>query len=254
MKNIKEVLDNRRSYRNYTSEPVAMDLIDAALKSAQRTATSVNGQQLSVIKVTDQKVLDQLCEINWGQKHIQDASCFLVFVVDFNRAEKIMEVTEIEIHNHIESILVGAVDAGLLAQSVELYLQANEVGTCMIGGIRQNMLKVREMLKIKGLAFPVLGMTVGNVEQFENSIDLLRPRVNFESFAMNEIYNQELVQSEVIKYNDELTKWWDSKQMTGHRAYKESMESFYSKNYIPDELEQLQEIGFIKNYSDNNPK
>ncbi len=250
MKSIVETLKNRRSYRDYNAKEVKLDLINESIRIAQRTATSVNGQHVSVVVTTDKKVLEEISKINWGQQHIKEASAFITFVVDFNRPEAVMN-DEMIIQNDIESILVGAIDVGLLSQSVELLLQAQGIGTCQIGGIRNNIIKMNEILNIKGNAFAVLGMTVGNVDDFENDPKDIRPRVNQNTFLFNEAYDIEQVKQGALKYNNELIKWWEDRGIYNHRSYAESMNSFYTQYYMKDEFDQLQNSGFLKRFSKN---
>lgn len=250
MKTINETLDNRRSYRNYTDEPVDQAIIDDVIKRAQKTATSINGQQISVVVTSDPQKLAELSAVNWGQKHIAKASHYITFVVDYNRADAVLENDELDIQNHIESVIVGAVDAGLMAQSVELQLQALSIGTCMIGGIRCDIPKVKELLGIEGLAFPVLGLAVGNVKNFDNKPELMRPRVESESFYFNEQYNINAVKQGANQYNDTLKAWWAAKDMADHQSYQESMRSTYTRNYMPNELEYLKASGFLSKYTD----
>lgn len=250
MKTVKEVLLNRRSYRNYNGQNIDKKIIDDVIKVAQRSATSMNGQQISVVVIDDKEVFKQIAEVNWNQQHIIDCEYFIVFIVDYNRPGAELG-DELELKNHIESVMVGGIDAGIMAQSVELLLQEEEIGTCMIGGIRNNMLRIKELLNITGNAYPVLGMTVGKVNTFENDDNLLRPRVSFDSFAFNNKYDEDAVKKGAIAYNDELNKWWEERDMQGHRGYLESMNNTYSKNYIRDEFKQLKELNFLKNYEEN---
>lgn len=245
MKSVEEVLLNRRSYRNY-SDKVDTYKIKAAIKVAQRTATSINGQHVSVILVTDQEKLNKLSEINWGQKHIQEASAFLIFVADFNRSEAVM-TEKMTVQNNIESILVGSIDAALLAQSVELVLQSNDLATCMIGGIRAGMKEICELFNITGKALPVLGMTVG-VETIKNSFEDIRPRVDLDSFLFDEKYDKQKVCDGAIKYNEDLNSWWEARGVKDHRSYAQSMTSFYGKDYGSDGLRKIQELGFLGDY------
>lgn len=246
MDNVKDILMNRRSYRNYTCEEISEEIIKEVLMVAQKTATSVNGQQISIVVTRDKKILKKISEIGWGQKHIENAEIFITFVVDYNRSGAHLE--NLEIVNHVESILVGAVDAGLIAQSVELLFQEQGIGTCLIGGVRNDMPKLRELLKIDGNAFPVLGMTVGRVSNFKNIIEKMRPRVDVDSYYFIEEYNRSMVIDSSIKYDKQLTEWWKNQKLEGHRSYSESMKNFYSRNYIENEFEQLQEMGFMKAY------
>ncbi len=251
MKNIDEVLKNRMSYRKYNDIDVENEVIEEVLALAQKTATSINGQQISLVITKDKEKLKKISEINWGQKHIAQCSFFITFVIDFNRPDEALNLSnkEMYIHNDIESLIAGSVDAGLMAQSVEMLLQSRKIGTCMIGGIRQDMQGISNIIGLSGKAIPILGMTVGNVDKFEN--EDLRPRIKNETFRFFEKYDEDTVRKEVVNYNDILNKWWDKKGLKGHRSYSDVMGMYYTKEMIKDELEQIQSFGFLKKYEEN---
>ncbi len=241
MKNVHETLQKRKSFRNLNGEILDKNLIQETLKIAQRTATSMNGQQIRVVSVFDKEIIKQLCEINWGQKHILYSGCFLVFVLDFNAIDEATN-GKMKVHEDIEGLIMGSVDAGLMAQSVELLFQEQNLGTCMIGGLRNDMKRVKKILNITGTSIPILGMTVGTPRGFD---DIFRPRMSFESFYFEEQYNETIVRKEVEKYDLVLAKWWKDNGLE-HPSYKDSMLKSYTKYYINNEHQDLIELGFLK--------
>lgn len=249
MKNVTEILANRRSYRNYIDADVADSVIEDVLQKALRTATSVNGQQISMVYIKDKAIIEKIYEINWKQKHILECSAFIVFVIDYNKAYTAMGKPGI-IHDDIESLIVGSVDAGLMAQSVELLFQEQDIATCMIGGIRNDIKQVQELLNVSKYAMPILGMTVGKVEQFENEPALLRPRINSAASIFKNSYDVKLVEKYAKVYDDVLKEWWEQQGLTGHRGYCESMTQFYTQCYIKEELSQIQSAGFLAKYEE----
>lgn len=250
MKEVDKILLNRKSYRTYNDQEVEEGVLRSVLEIAQKTATSINGQQISIVVTRDKETLQQISDINWGQKHIAQCSAFITFVIDYNRSEEALKISDKEmyIHKDIESLIAGSVDAGLMAQSVELLLQGQGIGTCMIGGIRQNINEMAKILNITGKAIPILGMTVGNVDEFETSN--LRPRIKNETFAFFDQYEENVVRSEVENYNDILNKWWEEKGLKGHRSYSDVMAMYYTGEMIKDELNQIQKLGFLEKYKE----
>ncbi len=250
MFNVDEVLKNRMSYRKYNEKKVDDDILKEVLLLAQKTATSINGQQISIVVTKDKEKLNQISDINWGQKHIKECSAFITFVIDYNRSDEALKLSgkEMYIHNDIESIIAGSVDAGLMAQSVEILLQSRGIGTCMIGGIRQNMQAISKIIGLSGKAIPILGMTVGNVDKF--IVDDLRPRIKNDTFRFFETYKEKVVRDEVSNYNDILNDWWDKKGLKGHRSYSDVMGMYYTKEMIQEELKQIQSFGFLGKYKE----
>lgn len=254
MKDIKAVLENRKSNRNFEGE-LDLDIVRDSLRVAQRTACSMNAQQISVVMITEQEKLDKLSAINWNQPHIKDAGAFLLFVVDNNRQDAVCqsETSEsIEIQNDIESIVVASVDAGLVAQSVELLLQAQGIGTCFIGGVRNNLVEVANIAGVTGIATPIVGMVVGMPKGgIENPVENIRPRVSFDSFFFEERYDEEKVRTGAVEYSEELTQWWANKGKQEHQSYAKSMSKSYRRSYIPTLFDDLQKMGYLSDYTKN---
>ncbi len=251
MRDIKSVLENRKSNRRFEGE-LDLNIVRDAVKVAQRTACSMNAQQISVVMITDQDKLDKLSAINWNQPHIKTAGAYLVFAIDNNRQDAVINSengSSTSIQDDIESIIVGSVDAGLLSQSVELLLQAQGIGTCFVGGVRNNIVEVAKIAGITGIATPVVGMVVGNPEGgIENDPLNIRPRVDFDSYFFEEEYDEQKVRDGAVKYSTDLTEWWAAKGKKEHQSYAQSMVASYTKTYIPNLFDDLHTIGYLKDY------
>ena len=59
MKSVKESLLERRSIRRYERQPIEPEKLDFIYEAIRNAPTSYNGQQFSVIAVTDQALTDQ---------------------------------------------------------------------------------------------------------------------------------------------------------------------------------------------------
>ena len=84
MKSVKESLLERRSIRRYERQPIEPEKLDFIYEAIRNAPTSYNGQQFSVIAVTDQALKEQLYEIT-GQKQIKTSAVFMVFCMDFHK-------------------------------------------------------------------------------------------------------------------------------------------------------------------------
>lgn len=239
MSSVAKVLKNRQSYRNMKPN-IDEEKVFELLSLAQRTATSINGQQVSLVVITEREKILKMAEYN-GQEHIKNAGAIVLFAIDYNRADEVM-ADELVINEHLEGLIVGSIDAGLLAQSVDLLMQDNQIATCILGGIRQNLVKVRELVNMTGKAVPVLAMSLGE-EALINEDP--RPRVALESFVFANEYREAKVRQGANEYNEDLKAWWAAKGITDHRSYAQSMNSFYVKNYMPNQLADLQQCNFL---------
>ena len=113
MKSVEDTLLGRRSIRRYERQPVEREKLDLIYAAIRNTPTSYNGQQFSVIAVTDQTVKEELYEIT-GQKQIKTSAILLVFCLDYHKlrvaaAAKGMRTPPFE--STIDGYTVGVIDA-----------------------------------------------------------------------------------------------------------------------------------------------
>ncbi|MFR3489040.1 MAG: nitroreductase family protein [Alistipes ihumii] len=87
MKSVENTLLGRRSIRRYERQPVEREKLDLIYAAIRNTPTSYNGQQFSVIAVTDQTVKEELYEIT-GQKQIKTSAILLVFCLDYHKLQR----------------------------------------------------------------------------------------------------------------------------------------------------------------------
>lgn len=71
MKDVKETLLERTSVRRYEREAIAEETMEFIFDAIRNTPTSYNGQQFSVIDISDQTLKEELYAIT-GQKQAQD--------------------------------------------------------------------------------------------------------------------------------------------------------------------------------------
>lgn len=174
------------SVRRYKPDPVPASLIETIVAAGQRASTSSNKQTYSIIAVTDEEKRLALMEIAGGQIQIQQAPVFLTFCADRARLNRVSELRGYEQNfSTIESFLISAVDAAIVAQNTALAAESLGLGICYIGAIRNNAEKVIEILNLPKGVFPITGMTVG--------VPLhpirIRPRLPQEAILHWESYN-----------------------------------------------------------------
>ncbi|MDE6175190.1 MAG: nitroreductase family protein, partial [Duncaniella sp.] len=90
MKDVKNTLLDRRSVRRYERDAISGEQMDLIYEAIRNTPTSYNGQQFSVIDVTDQQIKEQLYGLT-GQKQIKTCSHFLLFLIDYHKISLISE-------------------------------------------------------------------------------------------------------------------------------------------------------------------
>ena len=157
-----ETLLQRRSIRKYDNRPVTDEQVDAILRAAFRAPTSSNIQSYSVIVVRDPGIKEQLSVPTGNQKHIIDCPVFLAFCADLTRLEHVLQERGHTIaDNNLEIGLVSSIDASLVGMSA--YLAADSLGIkgVMIGAVRNDAVKIAEILELPKFVYCVYGMCLG---------------------------------------------------------------------------------------------
>jgi nitroreductase len=164
MKNVKDTLLQRRSIRRYERESISAEDMEFIYQAIRNTPTSYNGQQFSVIDVTDQQLKEQLYELT-GQKQIKTCNHFLVFCADYNKIRTIANAKKIEMppfEKTGDGVIVGIVDAALAMMSALTAAEACALGTCCIGYTRTAAPKeISQLLQLPQGVFLVCGLAIG---------------------------------------------------------------------------------------------
>lgn len=154
---------NHRSIRKFSDQAIAPEMLEAILKSGQMASSSSFLQSVSVIRVSDAQKRKQIRTIAAGnilQGHHYVESCaeFLVFCIDAKRHHHFFPEAQID---WIEVLMVGAVDVGIFAQNVLLVAESMGLGGVYIGGIRNDIKQLSEILSIPEHVIPLIGMCLG---------------------------------------------------------------------------------------------
>lgn len=164
MKTIKETLLERRSIRRYEREPIKPEDMEFICEAIRNTPTSYNGQQFSVIDITDQELKLKLEAIT-HQKQIKTCSHFMAFCADFHKIELIGREKGIEMPpftDTADGLIVGTVDAALAMMSAVTAAGALGLGACCIGYARTaNPEEVSRLLGLPEGVYLVCGLALG---------------------------------------------------------------------------------------------
>lgn len=138
MKNVKDTLLQRRSIRRYEREPITDEQMAFIYDAIRNTPTSYNGQQYSVIDITDQELKEKLYELT-NQKQIKTSAHFMVFCADFHKitlGAKAKEIDMPDFTHTLDGLFVGTIDAALAMMSAVTAAESMGLGTCCIGYAR----------------------------------------------------------------------------------------------------------------------
>lgn len=164
MKDIKETLLNRTSIRRYEREQIPEETMEFIRKAIENTPTSYNGQQFSVIDISDQELKEQLYEMT-GQKQLKTCNRLLIFCVDYHKISLLAKEKGVEMPaftNTMDGVVVGIVDAALAMMSAVVAAEACGLGSNCIGYLRTVAPEeLAQLLHLPKGVFVVCGLALG---------------------------------------------------------------------------------------------
>lgn len=154
---------NHRSVRAFTDAPLAEGTREVLIAAAQSAPSSSNVQAWSVVVVDDRVQRARLARIAGGQKHIEQAALFLVFVADLSRVQRLAERAGLASDglDYTESFLIASIDAAFAAQNALVAAESLGLGTVYIGALRNNAEETAEVLRLPPRAYAVVGLAIG---------------------------------------------------------------------------------------------
>jgi nitroreductase len=198
---------DHRSVRGYKPDPVPPGTLEMLIAAAQSAATSSNMQWWSAIAITDPAKKKLLAEIAGNQKHIEECPLYLCFVADMARNQRIANdlKTDFETMPWLETFMVACIDAALAAQNAVVAAQSIGLRTVYIGAMRNDPLRVHELLGLPPRSFVVFGLCVGYpTEKGEGEV---KPRLPQATVLHRERYDASNEVAERQAYDAEMEKF-----------------------------------------------
>ncbi|CAM4379726.1 oxygen-insensitive NADPH nitroreductase [Paenibacillus tarimensis] len=196
-----EGLMNHRSIRKFTDQLVTEEHRSAILAAGQQASSSSNMQAFSVIRITDRQLREELMAITGNQSYVLESPEFWVWCADLYRytmaagqgsgSERLEEA-------NAEWYTIGAVDTALAAQNAAAAAESLGLGIVYIGGIRNDIRRVGELLKLPQLVAPLFGMCIGYPDQDP----VVRPRLSPEAVMHENEYSSSAYASLIAEYDD----------------------------------------------------
>lgn len=245
MKTVKESLLERVSVRRYEREALTEDQIHFIYDAIRNTPTSYNGQQFSVIDVSDQALKEQI-EALIGQKQIKTCARFFAFCMDYNKIElgaKAKGVDMPPFYDTVDGVTVGIIDASLAMMSAIVAVEALGLGCCPIGYARTRDQKaLAEMLKLPPHVMVVCGLAVG-VPREHNDLKPKQPAALM--IHSNEYRSDAMLAEDVLAYDAEVTRYNETRAGgTSTNDWVDHIIGYYREAMAYRMLDALRERGF----------
>ena len=184
-----ELLRSHRSIRHFTDAPVSDEQRAEIIASAQAASTSSFLQCTSII--------------------VAQAAEFWVFCADFNRHLQICPQAQLGL---AEQLLIGVVDTALLAQNALIAAESLGLGGVYIGGLRNSIEAVTELLALPQHVLPLFGLCLGWPADNPD----IKPRMPA-AMLVHENRYQPLDNALLADYDDQLAHYYLSRGSNARR-------------------------------------
>ena len=225
------LLMNHRSYRDFTDQPVSDADLDAIIAAAQRAPSSIHAQVSSLIVIRDPAKRAKIAALAGNQEWIAKAPVFICVVADFAKTQAAVAFAGEKqiIQESLEGFAVGALDAGIVVTTISTAARALGLGTVFIGGIRNNLQGMIDLLGLPPLTFPFIGCCIGHFA----SEPPLKPRLPEKTFRHEEKWQGVPDNATIEAYNAELMAYWKSIGRPDGQSWTENTARRYKVIYNP---------------------
>jgi nitroreductase len=244
MKTVKDTLLQRRSIRRYEREDISAADMQLIYDAIRNTPTSYNGQQFSVIDITDQALKEQLYELT-QQKQIKTCNHFLVFCADYNKVRKIAELKNVEMpdfEHTADGVIVGIVDASLALMSALVAAESCGLGTCCIGYTRTAAPEaIAELLKLPKGVFIVCGLAIGIPREMPD----LKPKQSEKLLIHSNCYRGDDVVKDMVDYDSKIIEFNATRSGTkSDNDWASHIVDYYNQAMNYNMLDALKNCGY----------
>ncbi|SHE42263.1 FMN reductase (NADPH) [Seinonella peptonophila] len=212
-----ETILEHRSIRRYEDRQLSDQQIRIIIQAAQAASTSSNIQAYSIIGVKDHTRKKKLAELAGNQPYVEKNGHLLIFCADLYRHQQIGKQKAIDISTSLEStekFMVALIDASIAAQNAAIAAESMGLGICYIGGLRNQLKEVTEILQTPDYVIPLFGMTLGYPLHQSSQ----KPRLPIEHIYHEEVYqlDQKIFQEKMQEY-DQIIQDYYRKRTNGKR-------------------------------------
>ncbi|KTS32909.1 oxygen-insensitive NADPH nitroreductase [Pantoea dispersa] len=232
-----DLLCSHRSIRAFTEQGIDDAQRSAIIAAAQAASTSSFLQCSSIVRITDRSLREQLVQLTGGQPWVSAAAEFWVFCADFNRHQQICPEAQL---GRAEQLLLGCVDTALMAQNAMVAAESLGLGGVFIGGIRNSIAQVTELLGLPKFVLPLFGFCIGHPDASPD----VKPRMP-QAMLVHENRYQPLDKAVLAQYDQQITAYYqqrDSNQRSEN--WSELIQRLIIKETRPFMLDYLHQQGW----------
>ncbi|MEM7230064.1 MAG: NADPH-dependent oxidoreductase [Planctomycetota bacterium] len=193
-----DLMLNHRSIRHFEDQPIPHEHIQRAVEAGQAASTSSAVQAYSVMQITNPDTRERIAQLTGPQEKVARSGAFFIVCGDVRRHRLLAERIDKSYDAETEAFLVAVIDATLFAQNFTLAFEAMGYGICYIGGVRNDLYAVDELLDLPDGVYPLYGLCVGVPAEDPSP----RPRLPVEAILYTDAYpDDEEILAQVDAYD-----------------------------------------------------
>lgn len=220
-------MKSHSSVRSYVDKQLSREEVSELIEMAQHAASSHFVQAYSIVWVTDQENRERLAELSKNPKQMLGAGAVFLLCVDFNRLTHAGEMhNESIVFDNVENLIVGVTDVGLFAQNLALAAESKGFGICYIGGVRNSMEEISDLVNLPNGVFPVYGMTVGYPAE-KNEV---KPRLPIDAILHENSYDEGKYDELLPAYDKKIKSYYETRNKNNKSSSWTKEMSVYLKN------------------------
>lgn len=198
-----DLLCQHRSIRSYLPTAITQDQRDAIFSAAHAASSSSFLQCSSIIRITNTDNRQKIAHYAGEQNYVIQAPEFWVFCADFNRHKQIDANLDL---GKAEQLLLGCVDTAIMAQNAVIAAESLGLGCVYIGGIRNNINQITELLKLPKFVLPLFGLCIG----YPAHDPQVKPRLPKDLVFFTDEY-QPLDRTLLHQYDEQMAQYYTSR-------------------------------------------
>lgn len=242
-----ETILNHRSIRKFKDQTLTEDQITQIVKAAQMASTSSFIQAYTIIGIENKETKAELAKFAGNQPYVEKNGHFFVFCADLHRHVEAAKMEKVDITPSLETtekFMVSVIDATLAAQNAAIAAESMGLGMCYIGGLRNEVEKVSNLLQLPNYVIPLFGMAVGIPDTETDK----KPRLPVENVYFKETYpTDQTIKKGLDEYNQTISAYY-SNRTDGKRndSWTEQMTQMLGTPRRTHMKDFVQRKGFMK--------
>lgn len=242
MNDMISLLQAHRSIRTFTDKTIQQECIENLIRAGQAAATSSFIQACTVIQIEKGEKRTELAKLAGNQVYVANAPVFLVFCADMHRHKLACQMHDETIQSgYTEQFLTASIDCALFAQNVVIAAESMGLGCCYIGGIRNEIEQVSNLLSLPELVFPVFGLCLG----YPNQQPEVKPRLPLDMVLHQDNYDEDNL-AVLAAYDKQIKKYYQTRSSAQKEmSWTGQISAMLQKEARPHILPFLRKKGFI---------